>query len=504
VARSDAIGAGSVILTANADGLSAGLDKAAADVGTWKTKTEKMAAGGGGKGGGSGGGGILGGMLGKAGGFALAAGGAVASIGTITAAVGELKDIGSTLRTGEVFGVDPAKFSGMAGLVKSMGGGVRELSESLVTQGKLADDAVKGIPTAKAAFDSLGLDPAQFKTMDVVDQFYAAFDAISRIEQPTDRVRAAMALWGEDGGKNLLPFIGKTAGELKGMASGFALTSAQAEKATAANQAVAKAGALLDAAWQRTAVAMAPVIEFGARLVEKAQPALEWFGRAAERTFTIFGAALVEIGGFIGRMIENTGDWINEILGISEPWPSIEDTITAALKGVWTAGAFAWDALKAGIGGVAVAVGKLVDAFDDLSTQLNDIAGLDVGKIGTGKGLQEWGKKQVSEFGQSAAQLDTWFAKILDRQKAVANGPTGGGGLGGAAPRVQEIPKLSGALMAGSADAYKSVVKWQLQQQTAGMGGAADPAKQAVTWLQRIEAGIRKLVDKPGVNLIPG
>jgi phage-related minor tail protein len=172
-----------------------------------------------------------------------------------------LNDIAKQGKIADAIGLTSEQFTGIAGVAKSVGNDTKEFIESLVTLGKLGTDAAAGTEQASQAFAAMGLNAQEFIKLKADEQFYAIFDALGKMKDPLQRTRALMLAFGEDGGKILLPLLGKSGDELRKMAAGFAISSDDMASATKASTAYATATQTLSKAWQAVSIAAAPIVK---------------------------------------------------------------------------------------------------------------------------------------------------------------------------------------------------------------------------------------------------
>jgi hypothetical protein len=560
MSAANAIASGAAILTANADGLHAGLKRAEADIYGWGSRVNNTLNKGGGFGAqlhksiGSAGqqlgkGGMLGGLGGAAaslGPYVAAAGAAAAAVGVLGKEVADtLGDLGRMDAIAKAMGMTAEQFTGVAGVAKSAGEDTREFIESLVTLGKLGTDAAAGTPVAAQAFRDLGLSAGQFVKMRPDEQFFQLFDSLQKVQDPLKRTRLLMNAFGEDGGKYLLPLLSKAPEEIRAMAKSFAISNEEMQKAAAGNQAVKSLTATADMMWKRFAIAAAPAVKLLAdfaskglsivqpvfdlyaagvsrvwrgvsgffegvqslagrlwgRLQPRVQPVFDWLEKAWDTTKRVADIAwqgiqelvvpvIEEIITWVEKGIDQVAEWATEVFGFTAQWPGAEETVVKAFRAMGTAGAYAFDTLKAGAGYVLIGVGKIIqgvaplaDLFKgvfkgiadmgadaaralglaDVERQFREVgeaADRIAGRIGdAGKALESSGRGMVDSFGKSPEQFNKWLDKMLQPKKAaeeVMNQLNEG-------IQASEA-KLSGALLRGSKDAYSLVVKNQLRQ----------------------------------------
>lgn len=326
----DAIATGGVVLTANTDGVSAGLAKSRDEIRGWARDANAA-------GGGAGGGfaaGFLGGAkgiaagLGKAGpvGLAVGAGLAVGVAGIDIAAkkVGEVKDtladISKQGAMASALGLTAEQFTGVAGVAKSVGEDTKEFIESLVTLGKVAADGAAGNGEVAADFfKTLNIEAATFAGLRADEQFFKFFEAVQKVQDPLARTRALMTAFGEDGGKLLLPLLAKSPGELRRMADGFAISGEQVRKATEANAKYQEATAKMDRVWKEFAVAAAPAVQGIGEALTALMPILSAVGKVAGTVFGTIGnglrrvaAATDAVGGGLRRMFRGREQAVRE------------------------------------------------------------------------------------------------------------------------------------------------------------------------------------------------
>lgn len=483
----NAIASGSAILTANADGLKSGLDKAANDVKGWGSKVQgSMGGAAGGKGG------MLGSLLGGGGGGLGKALPVLAGVTAGVAAFGFAADkvvdtLGDMAKQGamaKALGMTSEQFTGIAGVAKSVGNDTKEFVESLVTMGNLGRDAANGTETASAAFKDMGLNAEEFNKLRADEQFLQVFDALGKMTDGGKRTNAMMKAFGEDGGKILLPLLGKSSAELKQMADGFAVTTAEMQKATAASESLKKLEGSLGKLWRSIAVAAAPLVEGFANFATKAiafvKPFFDWFMRAwaaveevAVPFFDMVGAAASELWADIKAGFASAFGWVGEL-------PTIRTTIIELLRGVGVGFALLWDTVKAGAGVVSVALGTIAAGFGVMLAEIPGAEDTAARLKRAGEGMFNWGKAAVTGWGNGARDWNAWLDKALAPK---AKGQEIGKALGAGINEGMKLEplKLSGAVMAGSKEAYSMIVKNNLR----GMTGASDPAKKQLDELKK-------------------
>lgn len=478
------IGRAALILSANSAKLTSGLGSAAASIGKWAGSLGKgtLAK-------------PLGALasVGKVAGMGMAAGlGAgfalkgVDAIGDLMTAaperLGELSRLGTT---GTAFGLQPEAFTGIAGVAKSAGSDLRDFTEALVTLSGRGTEAMQGMPDASAAFQRLGLDAGKFTAMPVDDQFYAIFEALNKVQNPAERVQLLLKSFGEDSGKNLIPLLGKTTAELKGMAGQYSKSAEDIAAAQTATEAMSRANAALGNAFDSIVIAMAPALEYFADLIPVA------------------------------------------IEAIAPLFAGMGGGVMPVLKGVTVAVGYVWDSLKVGGGVMAMVAGKIVeglgtiiqalgdvvrwmaevlpeslrpDWLDGMGQAINDLGGR-VDRFGEQAGA--WGEKTavnaVVGFGEGAAAMDRFFTDFENRRASAVKKHVDQ--LRGATTVARQLagPQFTavGAAVRGSADAAAAAARFQTQSKIAASKEQAQllaAANKQVGVLERIDNNTRGLL----------
>ena len=407
----NAIGSASLVLSTNATKLYSGLKdatgKAVGMVGELKGKVEGKLSG------------LFGGGIKFAAGMAVFQG--VSSL--VTGAIskfGELKDsIDASAKAARRLGISTETFQGLQHAASLSGVKAEQFGEALnKLRGKVAGP----------------LDEA----------LYGLADRYAGMTDPLQRAKLLTEQFGETGIKLSSLFEGGKDG-LKDMVAeakklGFALSDKDAALVEKANDSMERAKKSIEGLWQKVVVALAPAFEFWGKIITKVMaklaPVFDWISRALDAYYTVASAVIEEVIMLVEEAISTIGQWTESIFGSADSWPTIQEVVTSALKAIAKAGAYAWDAIKAGVGAVAIAIGyvvehvftRLVGAFHEVAKLAKNLpdsirptwvdgfvdgvgrarAAVDAG----GKGMQDWGKRQINGFGQSAARVDAWFAKL--------------------------------------------------------------------------------------------
>lgn len=439
------IGSASLILSANAQNLQAGLDGAYSKISAWKNSVtanvSKLDVGG-----------LLGGAgLGKLGGpLAIAAGG-LKLFGDAVASVKDLSKIG---RQAQSLGVSSEAFMGLGLAAKKAGIELPQFGDLL---GKMTAKVAGGGAETEKALESLGLSVGQIRGMNATDQFLAIADGISKTHDAGTQAAAALGLFGR-AGLGILPTLQQGGDKLRAFAAeqlklGAALNGKDMAAVQKANAAIPKIEAAFTGLWNKIVVAMAPIIETVATAVGKVfqfvSPLLDWVARAYTAYAEVAVAVLGEIIDAITEVVSAIAEWVSALFDMGGKWPTIGQVITSVLEFIGKAGAYAFDVLKAGAGLVVVGLSLLVDAFGLVVRALKNVletASLIPGSVGEGfkaaaeqaqrfqtgiegaaAGMRNWGANAVLSFGQSAEGVGRFFDKLRNKKKEtdaeLANSP---------------------------------------------------------------------------------
>ncbi|QEL14051.1 phage tail tape measure protein [Limnoglobus roseus] len=510
---SASIGTASLILSANAERLQSGLDAAYSKLSSWKNKVSsdvaKLNVGG-----------LLGNLgLGKiAAPLALATGG----FKLFGDAVASVKDLSAIGRQAQTLGVSSEAFMGLGAAAKKSG---LELPEFGNLLGKMSAKIAAGGTQTADALGQIGLSVGQLQGMNAADQFYAIAGGISRAEGSGVQAAAAMKLF-EEAGLRLLPTLQQGEGKLRAFvaaqrASGAALSDGEMATVQKANAAIPKVEALFTGLWNKVVVAMAPVIETigtaAGQLITFLAPAFGWVGRAVEGYMAVAAPMVEFLLDGISDIVSAIAEWVEASLGLAGEWPGIADVIGGALRVIGLGGAYTFDALKAGAGGVSVALSLLVDGFALVVRGLKNLIGIaaelpeDLGGAffkdayarvegfqadveAKAKEMRDWGLKQINGFGDTAAKLDAKLneyknrAKVADKELAAAGGfakldedKVKGGHVKG--------DEKNGAIIRGSLEDYSLNAKIATDNLLKTQG------ERQLGVLGEIKSGIGKLVD---------
>jgi hypothetical protein len=429
------IGSAALTLSANGAALQSGLDNAYARIQGWKQRVSASM-----------GQMNISGMLSSFGAPGKIAGGAFAVLTgggkLFSDAVKTINDLSKVGKQAQSIGVASDQFMGLGAAVKRVGIDTDTFTARLARMSSAISD---GTPAASEALKKLGLDAANLKGMSPDKQLLTIADAFKNTGDQGAKASAAQHLFGKSfvdmmpvlsqGGAALQAFIDKQ----KEM--GNALSNKDMDAVQKAKAAMPKIEAAFSGLWNKTVVAMAPLIEIVgtalSKIVAKLQPVFDWIARADKVLFGVYGAAIGEIIDAIGDAIGAVGDWAKAIFDFGGEWPEVGDVVMKVLQTIAEMGATVADVTRAAIGAVAKGMGwiggKLLDLRDAIKTLIRDTIPEDLmpdfakkllaaDDMATAvfrdlcKGMENWGERQMDAIGNWTLQTGEWFKK-LRRQK---------------------------------------------------------------------------------------
>ena len=147
---------------------------------------------------------------------AAIAGAAAASVMAYTKIAGDFSDLAAQT------GLSVEMMSELETALKDAGTSVEDFAKSAVKMQKAIFEAASGSEAAQASFAALGLDVGRLLSMSPDQQFTAIAEALSKVENPTERLGLAMEIFGKSASK-LMPV-------LAGGASGIQAFRAEAQR----------------------------------------------------------------------------------------------------------------------------------------------------------------------------------------------------------------------------------------------------------------------------------
>ncbi len=403
---SNAIASGSAILTANADGLAAGLDKGAKAVQTWGTKVAatinstfkggtlggfqnigsaavgqlaglanaaKSALSGAGLAIGTMIGGPIGGAIGSAVGSAVGELGTVA-VGALAAPFEKLNKFSDIHFQSKSLGVSASQFAGLSVVMEKAGIDGAHVAQTFAVMGKQISDVAAGKGKGAAlAFQTLGLNAAELVNLKPDQQLLKIADAFHNMPAGADQASAAVHLFGGNAA-GMLKELSKGSGSIQGLVdsmkkTGAVLSDDQYAAAGAASRAWKDAKVSIKSAWDglanRATMLAAPVIGFVGKAVTKvfamAAPVFEWVGRAIGKVGDIVTAIFEQLMKWFDEGVAAVKAFGAEFLNFGGQMPTVEDVVVSVFRAIGTVVALAWDTFKLGPGVMAVVTGAILE-----------------------------------------------------------------------------------------------------------------------------------------------
>lgn len=364
------IGKVRAVFTANAAGLTSGVNAAAASMRKMESSVSSLRSG-------------MNALVAIQGaqffaGIVSSAGGYVRSLISMGQAQADVIDSTSKLaaRTGMAYG----EFAGLALAGDLAGVGMDTIAKAATKADIAFVKAQGGSKVAQAAFAGLGLSMEQLAGMGAADRFEAIAASIAALPTEAQRAAAATQLFGK-AGQDLLPLF---AGGAEGIAQareqaerlGLALTTAQGQDVEAMNDSFTLVGKAVEGIVQQVTAYLAPAVT------------------AVAETFTNLVGSVggANIGQAIGdgilqgaRFLAGIGDWlISNLSGVWEyvsqiggQWNSVVEFLNRA--GAFLAGVF--DSAQAGLGMIILGFGGVVEFLLTTAQQIGQFLGFDTSTL---------------------------------------------------------------------------------------------------------------------------
>lgn len=318
----------------------------------------------------------------------------------------------------------------------------------------------------------LGIGMEEWTEADKIGRLKLVADQIAAMKNANDQSAASFAVLGKQGQGALALFQQGAKGieewTAKQKALGLAISQTDMNKLMRVKQALPKFGQLFEGFQTKAMIAVAPVIEQAVTLAQQAMPVVTMFLDVAARGLTRFWEIAAGVGGILVDAILRVGQ---SVTGMSGGWdslidkmPSVEEAVTQAMRVTASVAALAFDAIRAGIGGVVYAWGYLTQksaefvpamarGLAQVSWQVGDYAqtlGLRMEKMGLpggaairqfgtellgeaskmekvgdqvaqqmnemGGAAMKWGEAQINAFGEAGAAVDEFFKNLGKNQ----------------------------------------------------------------------------------------
>lgn len=304
--------------------------------------------------------------------------------------------------------------------------------------GELLKKMSKAVAEGDSGLQKLGLSAKNLSTMSADKQFLAVADALSRIKNPAEQMRAAMDIFGKGATLQFLNWIKDGAASLeaaqrKAVEYGTAVSQIDAAKVAAMKDQVEQ----LQMRWQgvknTVAVALAPSIIVVAEAIQRTLPPANAL-KVIIRDWIFLAAAF---GDALSDIIDNSKRFLSIVTlikNINTPWANHTDLMDAAKE--IDALSVAMDRANAGKKNVLPAIDN--DAVTRIASMRDAINAMKLEAMTAGmsdadKKLTEFimkfrpGAKDIQEFGaalQRVSQVTEQMAKKaeqLEKQKSIAS-----------------------------------------------------------------------------------
>jgi hypothetical protein len=315
---------------------------------------------------------------------AAAVGGAAAAVAAYTKIAGDFADIAAQT------GLSVELLSEMETAVKDAGGTVEGFAKNAVKMQKAIVDAANGGKEAGETFARLGLDVSKLMAMTPDQQFVAIADAISKVQNPSERLALALSVFGKSAATLMPVLAGGAAGiqqmraEAQRLGLSFTTQTAVAADALGTQMEILKDQTL------RVAVsigeALAPAAsEVVAVLQGAVGTIINWIKQNKDAVVAVaaWGAGLLAAGAVIasiGISIVALGSVISGLGTILGALATVVGFLTAAWATVAGAAAAAWTAMTGPVGLAIAGIGALVGAVFYLSNGFS-VVGDFVGQV---------------------------------------------------------------------------------------------------------------------------
>lgn len=182
---------------------------------------------------------------------------------------------------------------------------LQTLGKSITKMQKSLSEAETGLATAANAFNALGIPIQELKNLAPEDQILVLADAFNAIQDPADRARYAMDIFGRSG-VELLTLFDSGAEGIKAMMSeadalGKTFTQLEADQMAATNDAFTRFGAVMGQTSKAIAVYLGPTLEALADFLGNTLPQAAFY---AAKGITYARSSFVDwagsIAGFLG------------------------------------------------------------------------------------------------------------------------------------------------------------------------------------------------------------
>lgn len=203
------------------------------------------------------------------------------------------------------------------------------LNRALIYMNRNLANAGMGMASANMGFRMLGLNAAELRNMRPEEQFYSIADAISRVQDPTARIGAAMQIFGR-GGAGMINMLKNGSGELKDMQAeaerlGLTFSRLDAANVERANDALDRMKSAFGGLINKLVITFAPTISVifehitnnWDKVINNLMFGLSIIGKAARLILNIVGAFAGTIQYVVAKATRNLSKAL-DIFGIDK------------------------------------------------------------------------------------------------------------------------------------------------------------------------------------------
>lgn len=281
-----------------------------------------------------------------------------AAIGAIAGGAGlglllhnQLEAIDSTAKLSDRLGISTESLTGFQHAASLAGVSNEQLSGGLEKMLKNLGEAAAGSDTAKAAFQSLGLNATDLANIPTDQAFEKISDALKAIQNPAQRAAAAVAVFGKSG-QELLPLLlqgseGIKAAIKEADALGLSFNRIDAAKVEEANDAVRRMQSAVTGVVRSITIALAPFLTTAANAATSLGIKLV----AAVKTYLpVVVSAIGQAINFVTPFVTTAASIVTSVFGYlygkaASIWSAIYNAVAPIVSSIYNVIARNWNAI---------------------------------------------------------------------------------------------------------------------------------------------------------------
>ena len=215
-------------------------------------------------------------------GFLVGGGAAIVAMTALVKKTSETID--AQAKFADVIGLTTEQFAGLQVAAQITGVELTQVNTAITRMLKNVGDAEDGLSTATNAFGKLGLSASELKKLETADQIKLIADRFTELKSPVEKASVLINVFGRAGinfGKLLEQgAVGIQRFEDEARSLGLAISRVDAAKVEAANDSLARANFIINAAGRSLSVELAPAIELVANNLVKVAKEAGGMGKA--------------------------------------------------------------------------------------------------------------------------------------------------------------------------------------------------------------------------------